>query len=180
MDTVAPLPASPLLRWKWLVLPALALESAGIHLMPAGDGAPLRRLAMVTAYSLLLAVAWKNRGRLSVRVIAIGLLLNCIAMGIGGGLMPVDASTLQAAGLGQLSQGISPGQPVPHSKDVLMQQSQTPLWPITDSIAVNNGPMHYSISPGDLIVLAGLLAGALELIVISRPPRPVVPTPLTH
>jgi hypothetical protein len=160
-----------LLRWKRLVILALAIESAGIHLMPAGGAAVGRRLCIATAYLLLLFVAWANRRRISVRIIGAGILLNCVALAIGLGLMPVQPSTLQSAGLWQDGRGIALGQPVRNSKDVLMARDETPAWPLTDSIALNRGWMHYAVSPGDLIVLSGLAAGIVEMAIVSRPAR---------
>jgi hypothetical protein len=43
-----------------------------------------------------------------------------------------------------------------------MLRSDTPLWPITDSIAVRLGSLGYAVSPGDLLILLALPLGLVE------------------
>src|SRR4051794_30216262 len=118
MAGVTALPARRNLRWKGLVVPALLVQVAGMYLLPATEGALLRRLSLVAATLLLLAFVWANRSFWSVRVIGAGLLLNSIALGVGLGLMPVAPETMQAAGLGHLAAATGEGNPVAHSKDI--------------------------------------------------------------
>jgi hypothetical protein len=53
-----------------------------------------------------------------------------------------------------------------------MSRAETPLWPLTDSIAVNRGVIHNAVSPGDLLILGGVLCGAVEFALLSRPSHP--------
>jgi hypothetical protein len=161
--------ATSLLRRAWLILPTLALQLVCIELMPPTPGDVARRLLLIATYGLLAAAVWANRRLWSVRVLAVGLTLNALAIASGYGLMPVAPDTVQAAGLGEKIQGLDVGQSIPRSKDVLMRRSDTALWPITDSIPVRLGGFHNVVSPGDLVIVLGVIAGLVELVLVQRP-----------
>lgn len=159
---------TPLLRRAWLILPTLVLQLVAVELMPPTPGDVARRLLLVTTYLLLGVAVWANRRLWSVRLLAVGLALNALAIVSGHGLMPVAPDTVQAAGLGDKIHGLDVGQSIPRSKDVLMKRSDTALWPITDSIPVRLGSFHNVVSPGDLVVVLGVTAGLFELLLVQR------------
>lgn len=159
-----------ILRRAWLIPPTLALQLVCVELLPSTPGDVARRLLLVATYLVLAVVLWANRGLWSVRVLAIGLALNVLAIGMGRGLMPVAPDTAQAAGLGGKIQGLALGRSIPRSKDVLMTRAETALWPISDSIPVSLGSFHNVVSPGDLVVVLGVVAGVIELMLAQRQP----------
>ncbi|MHB8575234.1 MAG: DUF5317 family protein [Dehalococcoidia bacterium] len=156
----------PLIVRPWLVPAALLCQVAGVYLLPATDGAVGRRLCMVATYALLLLVVWLNRRLRGVRILALGLALNALAIAIGHGLMPVTARTMRAAGLGQAVVGLRPGAVVPHSKDVVVAAPPAAVAWLIDSIPVHSGVFRYAVSPGDLVILVGAVLSLAEVVAI--------------
>jgi hypothetical protein len=86
------------LRWVWLVVVAFAIQVVLVTLAPAGDVA-LHRIAHVATYFLAGACILRNLDLRFVWVVAVGGLLNFIAIAANGGVMPASRGALSAAGL---------------------------------------------------------------------------------
>jgi hypothetical protein len=82
-------------------------------------------------------------------VVAIGIGLNLLVMGFHGGSMPIRADILAA--LGQVA---VPGTILVGSKDVVIDTSA--LWMLSDWIILALGAKKVVVSPGDLIIVAGV------------------------
>ena len=87
------------IRWVWLVVVAFAIQVVLVTLAPAGDET-LHRAAHIATYGLAGACVVRNVGELRfLWVVALGGLLNFIAIAANGGVMPASKSALNAAGL---------------------------------------------------------------------------------
>jgi hypothetical protein len=85
------------IRWVWLVVVAFAIQVALVALAPSGD---LARAAHVATYALAGACILRNLPELRfLWVVALGGLLNFIAIAANGGVMPASRGALSAAGL---------------------------------------------------------------------------------
>jgi hypothetical protein len=86
------------LRWVWLVVIAFAIQVVLVTLAPSGH-LTLHRIAHVATYGLAGACILRNLDLRFVWVVAVGGLLNFIAIAANGGVMPASAGALRAAGL---------------------------------------------------------------------------------
>ena len=87
------------LRWVWLVVVAFAIQVVLVTVVPEGDET-LHRVAHVFTYGLAGACIVRNLPELRfLWVVALGGLLNFIAIAANGGVMPASASALRTAGL---------------------------------------------------------------------------------
>jgi Family of unknown function (DUF5317) len=90
-----------------------------------------------------------NRNIAGTAVVAVGIGLNLLVMGFHGGSMPIRADIL--ASLGQVA---APGTVLVGSKDVVIDTSA--LWLLSDWIILALGGKKVVVSPGDLIIVAGV------------------------
>jgi len=86
------------LRWVWLVALAFAVQVVIVTLAPEGD-ATLHRLVHVMTYALAGACVVRNLEARFVWVVALGGLLNFVAIAANGGVMPASRGALETAGL---------------------------------------------------------------------------------
>jgi Family of unknown function (DUF5317) len=77
------------LRRPWLAAAAIVIQVVVISLLPGGSHT-LHAGLHVASYGLLGAFAWANRRLTGVPVVALGGLLNFIAIAANGGVMPTD------------------------------------------------------------------------------------------
>ncbi|HWQ11465.1 MAG TPA: DUF5317 family protein, partial [Roseiflexaceae bacterium] len=91
-----------------------------------------------------------NRAIPGVLVVAAGALMNMLAMALHGGAMPIPADVL--AGLGAPA---AVGTRLAGSKDLVVTAS--PLWLLSDWLVVMAEPWTLIISPGDLLIVAGIV-----------------------
>jgi hypothetical protein len=91
-----------------------------------------------------------NRDIPGTAVVAIGIGLNLLVMGFHGGSMPIRADVL--ASLGRVA---APGTLLAGSKDVVIGTSA--LWLLSDWIILALGAKKVVVSPGDLIIVAGVI-----------------------
>ncbi len=150
-----------------LVLEAIALSPAGVDLAD-----PLRRALIMGGYALALVFIIQNRRSRGMQIIGLGLVLNLAPMLLNGGLMPVTAEKLAEAGLSSRITDVHPGEAVPRTKDVLRDAGHAPLAFLGDRIVLPRGPvvhLHGLASPGDFVILAGVLVAFLSpLVALSR------------
>ena len=87
------------IRWVWLVVVAFAIQVLLVTVVPAGDET-LHRLAHLFTYVLAGACILRNVPELRfLWVVALGGLMNLIAIAANGGVMPASRAALSAAGL---------------------------------------------------------------------------------
>lgn len=153
------------LRAPWLVLLGFGLQVFAVRMSTGGALTPLRTALICVAWLPLLAWVRLNWRRSGVKVVALGLGLNLAVMLANGGLMPVTAGAIRQAGLTQQLSHAVTGQPLPRSKDVLMTPASTRLALLRDAIVMrpSNAP-GYILSPGDVVLFAGLLWTLIALI----------------
>ena len=152
------------IRSGWLALTALAAQLLIIY-AGFGGAADLRRFVFPTSYVLLTAFVALNWRRLGFLVIGVGMFLNFLPVVANGGLMPISPESMQSAGLEDELVGLEPGDPVPQSKNVLLEEEDTQLQWLSDRFSFDSpGPVTV-FSIGDVIIGAGLIVLALELMV---------------
>jgi hypothetical protein len=82
-----------------------------------------------------------------------------------GGLMPVTSQRALDAGLGDRVAGLSSGDAVPRSKDVLKHETETALAPLSDVIVFPAWmPARGVASPGDVIIVIAVMAAAFTAV----------------
>jgi hypothetical protein len=151
-------------------LVACAAAASGLLLVQVAtlliiDTDPAVRVLLPATMAGLLPLAWLGRRLLGVRVMAAGLLLNLAAILANGGLMPIAPETVQAvAGTEELAQ-YQPGQRLPTSKDVLLAKGDTRLQALSDHVVLPlPGWFHKAASPGDLVIVLGIVVVVTQLI----------------
>ena len=161
------------IRSGWLAVVALVAQLLVIY-VDFGDLALLRRFIFPCTYVLLLAFVVLNRRYIGFLVIGAGMLLNFLAIVSNGGLMPVAPEHLSQSRLA----GVEVGDPLPRSKDVLLEEEDTHLRWLSDRLDWDSGTALQVFSVGDVIIGAGLLVVLLEFLlprvrrVSPDPPSP--------
>jgi hypothetical protein len=102
--------------------------------------------------SMVAVAIWgmRNRGIGGLPIVVVGVCLNVLVMVLHGGRMPIETSVL--ARLGEM---VSPGTILHGSKDIAVESS--PLWMLSDWITLAVRGYSFVVSPGDVLVLTGLL-----------------------
>ena len=137
------------LEWR---MPGLALAGIGIQVLiisvaPSGL-AGLHEVLHLASYALLGAFAWVNRRIAGVPVVMAGGALNALVILVNGGVMPADPSVAHAA-----ANHAAPGEFINSAGD-----GASRLGFLGDVLATPDGlPLQNVYSPGDLILIAGLL-----------------------
>jgi Family of unknown function (DUF5317) len=152
------------LRRSWLAVAAIVVQVGVISALPGGSHA-LHAGVHILSYGLLGAFAWSNRRIAGVPVIALGGLLNFIAITANRGVMPTDphaaASIPRATRTGDFANSAVLAHPrLGFLGDVI---GTPPSW-----------PLHNVFSIGDLVIVAGVavlvhVACASRLGRIGRP-----------
>ncbi len=91
-----------------------------------------------------------NRSVRGALIVAAGAGLNLLVMAFHGGSMPIRADVVAAIGY-----VAAPGAALIDSKDVVVHSSA--LWLLSDWIVVPLGSTSMAISPGDMLVVAGIV-----------------------
>jgi Family of unknown function (DUF5317) len=86
------------LRWVWMVVLAFAIQVVLVTFVPEGD-TTLHRIAHLLTYGLAGACVLRNLDLRFMWAVALGGLLNFIAIAANGGVMPASRGALQTAGL---------------------------------------------------------------------------------
>ena len=134
------------LRRPWLVLAAIAIQILVISVLPTGDHA-IHTTLHIASYFFLGAFAFANRHIAGVPIIAVGGLLNFIAITANGGVMPADPDAIASLAR-QLPEGeFANSQVLPDAKfQFLGDIFATPA----------SLPLHNVFSIGDGILLIGV------------------------
>ncbi len=118
----------------------------------------VRRLLLIGGYALAMVFVWVNRSKPSIMVLGLGLVLNLAPVVANGGLMPVLPETLEKAGAARRVDGLEPGDPVPHTKDVLMSRDEARLELLGDRLVLPRWMGNRAVvSVGDIFVAAGFV-----------------------
>jgi uncharacterized membrane protein SirB2 len=101
---------------------------------------------------LVLCLLWyrANPSLSGALLLVAGIVLNLGTMVLHGGSMPITTATLAALGV-----ELPPGTVIMGSKDTVVEHS--PIWWLGDWIRITTPWRNWIISPGDLLVAAGLL-----------------------
>ena len=164
-----------------LVFAAVALVGAAValwRLPPLPRAWPLLALATAPQLLSLLAVrgvalfvitalalaawCWCNRTLPGVALVSAGFALNLLAMGLHGGSMPLWADSLAALGHTH-----APGTVLVGSKDVVVDGG-IGRW-LGDWLVISWLPVRLIVSPGDLLILAGVVRWLLSGVPGQRP-----------
>lgn len=154
------------LRWSWLGVAALLAQIWVVYFVGA-EGTPglTRRVLLPLTFVLLLVFALRNWHLWGVRLMAVGFLLNLLAISSNGGLMPVSPEQIASANLLDRIENVHLGEPVPGSKGVLMAPREARLWFLSDIIVFPPGsPVARVVSVGDLSILGGVVIVCAEVI----------------
>jgi Family of unknown function (DUF5317) len=152
-------------RHRALGVACLAVQASVVALplravwLPYGLGA----LLLAVALGVLLAVARANGSMAGVPLIALGLLLNLVAVVANAG-MPTSEPTLARA-------GVAVERPLPHRPDAkhVLNGDGTRLWLLGDRLAVR--PLRAVTSYGTVCELAGLFLLLQYLLLAAAPDR---------
>lgn len=157
-------------RLAWLLPLALAIEAFVVF----GSGLEVPPWVLPVhagANVLLLAVVAANRRLPGMDVIGLGVLLNTTVIALNGGLMPQAPDTLYVK---HRDQGVGIGQHAPHTKDVVLPHDQAQLWWLGDVLPTPPwSPVQTVVSPGDVVMAAGLVWAVMGLMRPARPEPPV-------
>jgi hypothetical protein len=134
------------LRMPGLAVAGILCQVVIVSVVPSGLG-EVANVVHLASYALLGACAWANRRVPGVPLVALGGLLNVIAISANGGVMPLDPSlvvhAVQEGGQGFVNSGV-----VEHPR----------LLFLGDIIATpRSWPMANVYSVGDLTILLGVL-----------------------
>jgi hypothetical protein len=153
-------------RLRFSLLPIICLAIQAWLVSGGGsieENEALRRTLFPLTYAGLLAFVWFNRWSAAIIVIGIGLAMNFIVIIANGGLMPITPEAIAESGLHEKAERAVLGDPLVHSKDVVLLKEDTRLWPLSDIIVIENPSNLRIFSPGDVVIGFGLLiVGPLE------------------
>lgn len=151
------------MEFGWLVLVALVTQAVVIY-VGFGELGVIRRFIFPSSYVLLLAFIVLNWRRVGFVVVGVGVVLNLLAIVTNGGLMPVSPAAMERAGLQDELVGVDSGDPLPLSKNVLLDESDTNFQWLSDRIPWDSpGPVPL-LSVGDIVVVIGLVALVVEFL----------------
>jgi hypothetical protein len=129
------------------------------------------RIALPATIALVPLALWPHRRRLGVWVIFVGLAANLAAVLANGGLMPIEQRTVVAAIGAERAADYRPGAWVEGSKDVLVGDGEGHIVALGDSIVIRLAGGAAAASPGDIVVLGGVLLLAGETAFAALGPR---------
>jgi hypothetical protein len=155
------------LRWVWLVALAFAIQVVLVTVVPEGDET-LHRVAHVFTYALAGACVVGNLDLRFMWVVALGGLLNLIAIVANGGVMPASRGALETSGL-----DVRSGE---FANSDLVENANVGF--LGDVFAIPDGwPGANVFSVGDALMLLGVFlmlhaATGSRLFAARRTPRP--------
>jgi len=134
----------PQMPHYWLLLAIAAVPQLGSLL---GIWIPGMFLVSVTAIFIWCLC---NRAVAGIPAVAAGVIMNLLVMAFHGGAMPIRAETLA-----QIGHTFAPGTLLMGSKDVVVQSAM--LWLLSDWLVLPAGATTYVASPGDVVVMVGVI-----------------------
>ena len=149
------------IRFGWLIIIAVLVQSMPFALSAPSSFVELKKAMLVLSYVLLLWVLSRNLNSWGMRILLIGTLLNFVAIVANDGLMPVSPEARLWAGKPAIGES-GFGKVLPEGTGILLPVDQTRLWLLSDIIPVSWA--HMVISYGDIIIGIGLLIFAAQAI----------------
>jgi hypothetical protein len=128
----------------WLLLAIAAVPQLGSLL-----GIWIPGMFLVSVAAIFFWCIW-NREIAGIPAVALGVIMNLLVMAIHGGAMPIHAETL--ARIGHV---YTPGTLLMGSKDIVVQSAT--LWLLSDWLVLPAGVATYVASPGDVVVIVGVV-----------------------
>ena len=140
-------------KFGWFIILAVLLQRIPFALSTPSSFVELKKGLLVLSYMLLLWALAHNFRLWSVRILALGTVLNFAAIVANGGLMPVSPEARLQAGMPDLGpSGL--GMVLPEGTGILLSVEQTNLWFLSDTIPISAIGVF---SPGDVVIGVGLL-----------------------
>lgn len=140
-------------KFGWFIILAVLLQRIPFALSTPSSFVELKKGLLVLSYMLLLWALAHNFRLWSVRILALGTVLNFAAIVANGGLMPVSPEARLQAGMPDLGpSGL--GMVLPEGTGILLSVDQTNLWFLSDTIPISAIGVF---SPGDVVIGVGLL-----------------------
>ena len=157
------LPASGL-HWLPCAVAALAAEVAVIWVLSASEEwRGWLPVLLPSAHLMLIPFLLRNFSFWGARVVLLGLTLNLIAMAFNGGFMPVAPGAVEAVGKHDRLE-LELGDPIPGTKNVLLESDQTHAPWLSDAIVLPiPRPYKRAVSVGDFIVIGGVVITFFEV-----------------
>lgn len=140
---------------------ALALLIAQFTVISFVPSELVVRIVLPATIAAVPLVLWVHRGHVGVWVIFVGIAANLSVILANGGLMPIERSTVVQAVGEERAANYAPGEWVEGSKDVLVG-ADAPAVVLGDSIVVGLGRRGMVVSPGDIVIWAGLMILSVE------------------
>ncbi len=140
-------------RFGWLIILAVVLQRMPFALSNPSSFVELKKGLLVLSYVLLLWALSHNFRLWSLRILAMGTVLNFAAILANGGLMPVSPEARLQAGMIDLGPS-SLGMVLPEGTGILLSVDQTNLQFLSDIIPISAVGVF---SPGDVVIGVGLL-----------------------
>jgi hypothetical protein len=128
----------------WLLLAIAAVPQLGGLLGVWLPGMFLVSVGAIFAWCIC------NRAVAGIPAVALGVIMNLLVMAFHGGAMPIHAATLARVGY-----DFAPGTLLMGSKDVVVDSAL--LWLLSDWLVLPAGVATYVASPGDLVVIVGVI-----------------------
>lgn len=155
-------------RWGWLVMLALVVQLFVIYGISDPTALTVKKALLALSGAVLLVGIIPNLRWWAFRLMALGFLLNAIVMAANGGLMPVSPENARRVLSEAEFQALAPGQTPPHSKSVLLSESDTRLRFLSDIIYLSF-PIRNVYSPGDVLLAVGLVTFVVEYVTRTKP-----------
>ena len=159
LNSVAANMAAIKIRLGWLIILAVLLQRIPFALSAPSSFVELKKVLLILSYLLLLWALSRNLHLWSMRILALGTVLNFAAIVANGGLMPVSPEARLQAGMTALGQS-GFGKVLPEGTGVLLPIDETNLWFLSDIIPVSL--VGGVFSAGDVLIGVGLLVFVLE------------------
>ena len=149
---------------SWLIILAFAIQLAVIPTVSDPSALALKKAVLVVTSVMLIVGIIPNLHLWSVRVIALGFLLNAAAMSLNGGLMPITPENqAKVFGVEAMSEI---GQTPAYSKNILLEADDTKVDLLSDRFYIG-GPSPRVYSIGDFVLVSGLVLFGMEAILVS-------------
>ncbi|MBF6600604.1 MAG: DUF5317 family protein [Dehalococcoidia bacterium] len=120
------------------------------------------RIVVPATIAAVPVVLWPHRRHAGVWVIFVGMAANLAVVLANGGLMPIERQSVVAAAGAQRAERYAAGAWINGSKDVLVTRSTGRAVALGDSLVVGATGRGIVASPGDVVILVGLLVLAGE------------------
>lgn len=159
LNSVAANIAAVKIKYGWLIILAVLLQRMPFALSAPSSFVELKKALLVLSYVLLLWALSRNLHLWSMRILALGTILNFAAIVANGGLMPVSPAARLQAGMTVIGQS-GFGKVLPEGTGILLPVDQTNVWFLSDIIPISS--VGGVFSPGDILIGIGLLFFLVE------------------